>query len=345
MNRPLLGYWFGFGTWRLLLAVLVALSHLWAGMIDGYAAYAVWGFFVLSGYLMTYVLSRKYGFGAAGLKAYAFNRFIRIMPGYYLALIAGVVTIIALRNCVDLTRLNPQFAMPHGKGWLNPLTLLPVFHGGNLPVPVSGALATEVGMYLLMPLMARHPSTAWIALILGVVANATIGFGMRSFAVRYTYFGTCMVAFATGSLAGHYIEQLRRFSWPRIALAAWVAHGLVWLAWDPWPWTYGLYSSVLLSAWVVVSLDSRQTSPMDRMLGDWSYPVYLLHTTVAAWLLPYFGYGRSFGFFAVAFVLTILVSWVVVVFLDRPLAKIKLQGALVAKGAPPVTATDNPPPL
>ncbi|PWK85715.1 acyltransferase family protein [Fulvimonas soli] len=337
-GRPAFGYWFGFGSWRLLLAILVVLSHLWAGMIDGYAAYAVWGFFVLSGYLMTYVLRRKYGFEATGLLAYAYNRFIRIVPSYYLALLAGVVTILALKYCVDLTRLNPQFAMPHGREWLNPLTLLPVFRGSNLPVPVSSALATEVGMYLLMPLLARSRSGAWLALVLGVVANATAGFGMQSFAERYTYFQTCLFAFAAGSLTAHYIEELRRLAMPALALAAWIAHGLIWLKWDPWPWTYGLYSSVLLSAWVVVSLDARQTSAWDKLLGDWSYPVYLFHTTVAAWLLPWFGYGRSFRFCLAAFAGTIAVAWLVVVLLDRPLARLKRPGRRTL--AP---EKDNPP--
>ncbi len=344
MNRPVLGYWFGFGTWRLLLAVLVAMSHLWARMIDGYAAYSVWGFFVLSGYLMTYVLSRKYGFQPSGLKAYAFNRLIRIMPSYYLTALIGVITIVALKNCVDLTRLNPQFAMPHGREWLNPLTLLPMFQGSNLPVPVSSALATEMGTYILMPLLARSRSTAWLALILGIVANASIGFESSSFAERYTYFGTCMVAFAAGSLTCHYIEVLRRYSMPAVSLVAWVLHGLVWFKWDSWPWTYGMYMSVLLSAWVVVSLDARQTSSMDKMLGDLSYPMYLLHTTVAAWLLPSFGFGRSFSFFFLAFALTLMASWLLVICLDRPLARIKLQGGLVIKReGPPLPSKEDPP--
>lgn len=50
----------GLGTWQFFLAFVVVISHLWAGMIDGPAAYAVWGFFVLSGYLMTLVLTTKY---------------------------------------------------------------------------------------------------------------------------------------------------------------------------------------------------------------------------------------------------------------------------------------------
>ena len=64
----------GLGSWRLLLAFLVAISHLWARMLHGPAAYAVWGFYLLSGYLMTHVLRTKYGFRPRGLLAYASNR-------------------------------------------------------------------------------------------------------------------------------------------------------------------------------------------------------------------------------------------------------------------------------
>jgi peptidoglycan/LPS O-acetylase OafA/YrhL len=331
MNRPVLGYWFGFGSWRFALAVMVAISHLWARMIGGPAAYAVWGFFVLSGYLMTYVLTRKYGFDASGLRAYAFNRFVRIMPSYYVAVITGIVTIIALRNCVDLTRLNPQFAIPHGWHWLNPLTLLPIFRADRLPVPVSGALATEVGMYVLMPLLARSRAAAWIALIMGVIANCTVGFDVSSFPERYTYSQTTMVAFAAGSLTCHYIEQLRRTAMPWAAITAWGLHSVIWIKWDQWPWTYGLYSSVILSVWVVVSLDSREASKIDKTLGDWSYPMYLFHTTVAAWFLPYFGYGRPFSFFLSAFAMTAVVCWLLVKFFDHPLSKLKISRKMNSK--------------
>jgi peptidoglycan/LPS O-acetylase OafA/YrhL len=72
----------GLGTWRFFLAAVVAISHLWAGMIDGPAAYAVWGFFVLSGYLMTLVLTTKYGTAPAGLRQFATNRLLRIYPSF-----------------------------------------------------------------------------------------------------------------------------------------------------------------------------------------------------------------------------------------------------------------------
>lgn len=325
MKRPLLGYWFSFGSWRFALAVMVAISHLWSGMIGGPAAYAVWGFFVLSGYLMTFVLIHKYGFERDGLLAYARNRFLRIVPMYYVALVMGVVTIIALKNCVDLTKLNPQFAMPHGWNWLNPLTLMPFFPVGNLPVPVSGALSTEVGFYLLMPLFARSRSTAWLGLIAGILANVAVGFDTATFPQRYTTSLTCMVAFSAGALTCHYINELRRFAMPLASVAAWLLHAAIWIKWDQWPWTYGLYSSALLSAWVVVSLDARETSKIDKVLGDWSYPMYLFHTTVAAWLLPHFGYNRPFIFFFLSFALTIALCWLLVKYFDRPLSRLKIK--------------------
>jgi len=105
----------GFGAWRFLLAVLVAVSHLWGGMIHGPAAYAVWGFFVLSGYLMTLVLGHKYGTDAAGIRAYAANRVLRIYPSYVVAVLLGIATIWVLRRLgADPAGLNPQFLMPNG---------------------------------------------------------------------------------------------------------------------------------------------------------------------------------------------------------------------------------------
>ena len=57
-----------FGIYRYGLAFCVVISHLWAGMFGGPAAYAVWGFYCLSGYLMTLILNEKYGFTARGIK-------------------------------------------------------------------------------------------------------------------------------------------------------------------------------------------------------------------------------------------------------------------------------------
>ncbi|MEC5216764.1 peptidoglycan/LPS O-acetylase OafA/YrhL [Actimicrobium sp. GrIS 1.19] len=319
----------GFGTWRFVLALLVAISHLWSGMIHGPAAYAVWGFFVLSGYLMTYVLSNKYGVDQAGLKDFAFNRFLRIFPLYWIACILGAISLFFLPKLgITPSSLNPQFLPPQSDGdWFNNLTLLPIVGGQGLFVPVSGALAVEVAAYILMPIMAFSRQASWLGLILSLTLNLRYGLQIESFGVRYSSFLTCFAAFAVGTLVCHYKNPLEKISAPVISVLVWAAHCLIWIRYDQWPWTYGLYVSVLLSAWVVLSLSKLETSPLDNILGDLSYPLYLFHTTVAVWVLTLPIASRSFGFFLLSFFLTLVLSWVLIIAVDRPVHKLKKKKA------------------
>ncbi|TWT18615.1 hypothetical protein FQY83_14660 [Luteimonas marina] len=84
---------------------------------------------------------------------------------------------------------------------------------------------------------------------------------------------------------------------------------------------------MLLSAWVVVSLYRQPSGRVDKLSGDLSYPVYLIHTTVAAWFMCPCGFSRSFDFFLKSFALTLLLSWLIVIAIDRPLSRLKLKPA------------------
>ena len=85
-----------FGTYRILLALTVVFVHF-TQIADLSGLYAVFGFFVLSGYLMTLIMNETYGYTAAGIGAYALNRFLRIYPIYWFScLIAiGIVLLIS----------------------------------------------------------------------------------------------------------------------------------------------------------------------------------------------------------------------------------------------------------
>lgn len=309
------------GSWRFFLALLVAVSHLWQGMIHGPAAYAVWGFFLISGYLMTLGMQTRYSDGWPGLRDYAINRFLRIYPAYYIACLLGYVALVILpQQGVNPAALNGQFVMPqHWRDWATNIGLLPVWGAGNLLVPVSGALGVEVGVYLMIPLLARSPAVAWLGLILSAMLNWQYGIETQKFAMRYSLFLTSFMAFAAGSLVAHYREHLQHWQAPWLSSLAWLAHCLVWLRWDQWPWTWGLYASLLLTAWVLVSFAERKANSIDRWLGDLSYPVYLFHTVMGVWWFGHFGQQRSLGFMFAGLAGTLLVSWLVVVALDRPL--------------------------
>jgi peptidoglycan/LPS O-acetylase OafA/YrhL len=315
----------GLGTWRFFLAVLVAVSHLWAGMLDGPAAYAVWGFFVLSGFLMTLVLTTRYGTTAAGIRRFAANRLLRIYPSYVAAGVLGVATIVGLgRVGIDPAGLNPQFMLPQGQGeWLSNLGMVPFMPVRGLPVPVAAALFVEVWAYALMPLFASSRGAAILGLAVAVAANLQFGFTMASFDARYCGFATGLMPFAVGSVVCHYRTSLLRFAAPATSVLVWCAHALIWLADVYWPWTYGLWVSVPLSAWVVLSLVEIDGGRGDKLAGDLSYPVYLLHTTVAAWLLPLFGFGRSLLYCVAAFAATLIAAWALLVLIDRPMQRFR----------------------
>jgi len=317
----------GMGGWRLLLAFLVAASHLWEHMTQGYAAYAVWGFYALSGFLMTYVLTKKYGFTLQGVTAYACNRLLRIFPGYYAAFLIGISTLVAGQQYgVQFTDLNPQFYMPKDWFWLNPLTNLSIFKITGLPVPVSNALAIEVTAYLLMPLLAMSWAAALVTAIMSAVLTVGyFGFDLTTFADRYALFMPCMLAFAWGSLTCHFRDRLTVIEAPTLSLIIWMIHGGLWIWFPYWPWTYGLYVSLPLSSWVVISLFNVRTGKLDRWLGDLSYPVYLLHTTVGAWFWNSFGHQRTLLLFLLSSAITLALSAVIMAFIERPMQKIKLN--------------------
>ena len=66
--------------------------------------YAVFGFYVLSGYLMTLSLNRVYGFSAGGVGRFFANRWLCIFVPYYAVLLMSFVFIALLPE--DASSLN-----------------------------------------------------------------------------------------------------------------------------------------------------------------------------------------------------------------------------------------------
>ena len=318
----------GIGSWRFFLAFLVVISHLWNDMIGGPAAYAVWGFYVLSGYLMTLVLNEKYGPSIKGLQRYAYNRFLRIYPLYWIASVFGLLALWMLPPLgVTPSTLNPAFNIPLTLGdyWHN-LTLIPIFGGQNLLTPVSTALATEIGAYILMPFVAFSRLAAILGLVLSLIANIKLGLTIddfaMNFATRYSSFLSCYIAFAFGSLTYHIRNYLTKLQLPLLSVIIWIIHSFLGVKFNLYPWVYGLYISIPLSAWVVVSLLNVNAGKVDRILGDLSYPIYLFHTGIAVWFLLYFNNIRSFKFFIVSFVITLLIS-IIMMQLDKKIEQLR----------------------
>ena len=71
------------GTLRLVFALFVVLGHLCANVLSvtHWGAFAVTGFYIISGFLITRVLVKVYDFH---FKPFFINRFLRLFPLYYM---------------------------------------------------------------------------------------------------------------------------------------------------------------------------------------------------------------------------------------------------------------------
>lgn len=285
-----------FGTWRLLLALEVVLAHLLSVWPLG--GNAVFSFFVLSGFLMTAIMQKSYGYTPQGRKRFALNRALRLLPNYWFAAALSLILILILGSA-SVTAYKSNIGIPD--------TALEWFEAVFMVIPSWKPLTGEP----------RLVHQVW-ALTVEIFYYALICFGLSRTkkATRYWFFGslTCVVLlfaleadrkilyntilagsfpFAAGAMAWHYRETILAFL-DRLRLGA---AGMVGLRWLYLFLFYGLvrdlipevgpmrqlieHGTVLLCMAVVVRLHavprSHPAGRIDELLGAYSYPVYLLH--------------------------------------------------------------------
>jgi peptidoglycan/LPS O-acetylase OafA/YrhL len=98
-------------VYRFILALCVVQGHLVGqGESAPWLAWqAVFSFYVLSGFLMSFILNQDYGFTAGGLVRFAINRWLRLFPIYY-AVIGLTALYIAFIG--PLNQLNQAITLP-----------------------------------------------------------------------------------------------------------------------------------------------------------------------------------------------------------------------------------------
>jgi len=344
-----------FGTYRFILASLVIITHT-AAMHWRYAGvYAVFAFFVLSGYVVCYILKYSYLPKHRGVSKYLLNRALRIFPTYWV-----VCALFALLVALYPDRVNPILScgFPTGKSlglelgwWFFTLSLLasaiPFVSYSFTPVliPPVSSVGTEIFYWLLMPALLIHPRLR-LATIL--------------FAVGYTLYGAGLTLYIGQQPNLFHIQLVRYYSQFAGALPFCLGMSLllrrakkhthvphmvgitamllfvVLLLCAPYifsdPYFLGAYVSLALNVLIVLYLaqfDQRGLSPkirtIDTFLGDLSYPMFLTHFPIATMLHILFPVIplRSFSLFGWTLVASVLSSSLLHYVVEVPMSRIR----------------------
>lgn len=323
------------GLIRTLLALAVLFDHTPLGPLLVGGRNAVQLFYIISGFLMSYVLVEQKSYKS--VRNFYASRYIRLYPVYLvvavLSLIAAVaanpsfiavyaeappaaIAVLVVSNVLIFFQDWVMFLGVYD-GDLSPTanfatSEIPLYNG--LLVPQAWTLGVELSFYLIAPFVLNSVARI-VALLLASLALRTILLGVGigySDPWTYRFFPTELALFLSGALAHRYL--LPRY----LALAPEVSNVLSKAAVGVLLATFVLYPTLpfgsagkiafLLSTFIVLmplTFVFQHSRQWDKWVGDLSYPLYIGHLLVARALI--FVFTRLSIDSAVTYAITVVV--------------------------------------
>ncbi|MEM8706615.1 MAG: acyltransferase [Actinomycetota bacterium] len=287
-----------FGLFRTLLAVFVVVGHLYGPAHLG--VFAVLGFYVLSGLLMTKVMSESYGHDRDGTSRFLLNRMLRIYPAYWFTI---GLTLLVLWGAPAITRdFHPDLVLPTDlEAWARNLTLVLSPYSGPRLSPATWALTVELFYYVLIGLgLTKTPRRSVAFLAIGIAATIYLAITGDGWGSRYYPIPAAALPFAIGACLHHHRNEIRdilgrlqltSLLTPMTLLALnFAGFGLLDRLRDDAGYglsmTLGFYLNLVVMTVVVALLADGGIPGLDRrtdtVIGDYSYPIYLTHWLGAA---------------------------------------------------------------
>jgi len=312
-----------FGSFRLLLALMVALSHVHFTVGErNIGVIAVVGFFMLSGYVVAALLAPGTAL-ARSVPRFYLERSLRLLPLYYFFMAAGVLLFFA------------AVASPFLQGpgtllqWLVNLLVIPLnYHAmaapldGLLFVPPAWSLGLEMQFYLLAPWLMRRPRRLLWAMALSFLVSIAAHTGLLHtdwFGYRLLFGNLFM--FASGAWL-YQVQRQQASAKPLLAL--WLACLALFLftgARGTWstPFTFEVLLGFLVALPLVATLGKLPRQPWDDALGHLAYGVFLGHFAVL-WAGQHQGWLTASGRPLLLYLALVLVlAWLAHHAIERPL--------------------------
>lgn len=322
------------GFYRFFLASLVLYSHLnypyWqvASFGINQGVYAVFCFYVISGYFTALIYDRFQGDGRT-LRFYV-DRLLRIMPTFWaVMLLVGVIGLFWYEPSLGTSEADYRRPSSWFSAALQPLNgILAFFFRGDFPygpfasfTPVA-SLALEVQFFALFPLLVRM-RVKWLVAAIVVIASFVIHAALSGNPDRlenYTYrylFGV-LPTFLLGFLFHQYRHSKRSLAWccrcevvgPAIGVSYLVTLWLAPLPSGAWLGEMGL--ALITCPWLLRIALRTSSSKLDHLAGYLSYGIFLVHIPVIRFGQLKADTGLEFLIaLVVATAVALLIHWVV----------------------------------
>jgi peptidoglycan/LPS O-acetylase OafA/YrhL len=308
------------GTFRFLLALSVVLSHF--GTIAGYymmnGRMAVQCFYMVSGFLISLVLSQKYDPKTAdGRWLFYTNRALRIFVPYWsfcLIILVGyaVITLglgipvgvsaalaqywpeMSLTTRIYLIFSNILIVTQEWSMWLayQSGAIVPVWnsdlyapHLGTFQViPQAWSVSLELMFYAIAPFLVRRHWLLLLAIIITtyLLRSAAVAYGFTGSGFAYRFFPFEIGLFLAGALSHRayaYLDSLGMASFPLSLAVSTLFIGAVLIQQFIDPLDNHKFYLLVAVALPALFYVSRGNR-LDNFLGELSYPIYLVHLAV-----------------------------------------------------------------
>jgi peptidoglycan/LPS O-acetylase OafA/YrhL len=267
--------------------------------------YAVFCFYLVSGYLMCLILNEVY-VGTENTLKYLANRALRIYPPYIAVLLLTFITISAVPELMgdiafDTLIFRDVLSQPgNAEQWLANISLL-YAPSELLAVSQAWSLRVELVYYVAMIFLVRHQSLVVVWCALSIAYVVYLEYLDASFWQRYATILGASIAFSLGALIYHLHKKYKLgalhlpiaatlyFLHLSLAQRIWGngSEGLIMLSFRE---TYGIYTNLLLAGYLLYAIICTEERPgsffkLGKTLGDIAYAIFLVHWVVAIGLI------------------------------------------------------------
>ena len=303
------------GLLRLYFALAVLMGHL---QVNGFISptYAVQGFYIISGFYMSFILNEKYNHPALNLTFYK-KRFVRLLPTYWLIAFFSLAIALFYYYKSESSILFFDFIhIPANTSlftWIYIIVSNIIIWGQDLAlflcispedgelsfstlsfaetfplirfmlVPVAWSVSTEFTFYFSAPFILRNrKKTIVVLFVLSAISNiVTNYYGLNNSNWRFRFFPSVLLFF----LAGHFAYLLyKKVSKYHITINH--RYFLSFLSIFVLTAILNLDISFMLNMFLIVlfgiiilplSFHAYKYDTIDRTIGEMSYPLYLIH--------------------------------------------------------------------